>query len=681
MERISSFTLVKKFLGRLSLRLFFGVALLGLFLFVSCRTLKVMRLGGLVSKDISTISLTVKLLIDSSEPATHRLGIYEHALEQSQQASLDLTKLNSGVSKSSDAGEESESSSESSSNSDSSESDSSKKAACQEIVVGDKTIYARPYIEKDCPDIVTWQVNSRPIAISLSFFDGGKVWDWAVQNRDAIDFLSSKVISGAFRDLMLTGSLRAEDLGLLNSPINLIPKEDLTKSLTANGFSGMLKEIKGAFVIELIREALNSHAVLDYDVFRTSKGFVFSFTREESNFASSSLPLVMSKIARRAYIVNGLEDVVYECRLGVDLVYITEQRGRVYIATGVESLLNTLDQLPSMGLVVHDNEDTLQVTFRGSAFMPGIMPVLLPKNATALNGDMASNSSAATLDYPNLDMFFHLDADKASLGEILVGASTLNAALSNKLFVGSLAAIPQDISAAVSASLYLPTEWTARDWNAHLQGLAQAEQTQLQQGQLLPVEYSIPDVAGVSVLLDISSKDSDPVTSIGAIVGTPNNLGQHDQFKSYLSHPERSASCAGGMVFLAATSESLLSKMKDSCENKVPSVLNFNYSGNIAKVDESQVLVFLNPGLAMTTLYDRASNRARGNMSYENQSSVTAPWKVAYNKALDLSNESAHRTFTALSIWGYAGRIEAAQAYANPLVLSGFTIPRTKQLK
>ncbi|NJL59834.1 MAG: hypothetical protein HC887_09510 [Desulfobacteraceae bacterium] len=103
---------------------------------------------------------------------------------------------------------------------------------------------------------------------------------------------------------------------------------------------------------------------------------------------------------------------------------------------------------------------------------------------------------------------------------------------------------------------------------------------------------SKPEEAGVAILWDLSS-ENDSLSEMGVVIAnqtTPNNINGFEQF---FKKTEYTAACGGGTVFLAASSQNLLSRMKDSCERQSLSILDWERGAKAKEYDSSQLMLFV----------------------------------------------------------------------------------------
>ena len=130
---------------------------------------------------------------------------------------------------------------------------------------------------------------------------------------------NSKFVQGLFNDPLHSTSVRAEDLHL--------------------------EGLEGAFLQRFLREALAAHGELHYDVVHGKKGFVFSFVRDECPFVAKALPVMARVLARSGYRIAKLKEPILEMHIGLQRLFLTQFEDRVYLANGLEALINVMESL------------------------------------------------------------------------------------------------------------------------------------------------------------------------------------------------------------------------------------------------------------------------------------------------------------------------------------------------
>lgn len=480
-------------------------------------------------------------------------------------------------------------------------------SGCSELIGGDTSERTVPDPKKTrtgCPNVATWVVTRHPIAYSFYFLDADEVLSTIDSDGPFKELLDTKLIRGAFIDLLHSANIRAEDI--------------------------KLEGVEGAFLTRLVREALKAHGELHYDIAHGRKGFVFSFVRDESAFASKTLPVICATMARSGFRAKGLDEPVIELRAGLQRLFITQQKGRVYLANGLEALLNVLESLEPPGKDMP--KAPLVVTVRAEAFV----------------GDALRLVAGS----PNLALSFGLGLTAADPGVLQFKAEKLPGALRSRAFKGVFASIPRDAFAAAVASVQLSPDMTPEDWRAlATEGPGEAP-------------AGAPGEGGIAVVWDLDSEGKQP-TCMGVAIANPKSPDKASQFRHYFADPDLTAECGGGTVFLAATSRNLLTRMNDACRSQSLSVLDWDRGTRKQEIEGSQLLFFVNPGAGMREFLLAGGGKTREVGEFDPQ------WKQQIEKAKGAMRDDCEKLFQGLPIFGFAGN---APASAELVQLKGFTV-------
>lgn len=502
---------------------------------------------------------------------------------------------------------------------------------CPELVGGDSSnasaLSEHDKRPADCPKVATWYVKRHPIGLSWYVGDGEAVMAAFERNPRWQALIASRFVQGLFYEPLHSASVRAEDLHLTG--------------------------LQGEFLRKLISDALAAHAQLHYDVAHGSKGFVLSFVRDESPFAIQALPAVTGLLARSGYLVAKLPEPVLEMRVALQRIFLTQYQDRIYLANGLEALLNVIESLtpPSGGVP----DAPLALTVRAEAFVDKLLPVVVGK--------------------PVWDLTASFDLRDGRLGDLRFPAGRYAQALHPAIFSGVLAGVPHDAFFAVAASFHLPTEMTAQDWRK----LATAGPE--------PAKPE-PREAGVALIWDIDGRGEEgaPLGSVGLAIASqppftagpatepadgqaqasakPGNgqAGEESEepaeeppagWRRYLADPALGGYCAGGTVFLAASSPGLFARMQESCAGQSLSLLDWQRGALRKTFAEAQLLLAANPAVALRELF-LAGGAAPGDLGdFEPQ------WKQQYEQAKAAMREDGESVFRELPLFVYAGRVAA----------------------
>ena len=559
--------------GKLIAGLCLTVVALVLFFLWTCKGLHTARLSDSVRSDLPILDLTVKLIdVDGNAIAPQSSRLVDTAATEAPKPAAAIPE------------------------------------GCTELIGGDtgerSTLADLKDRPVECPKTATWIVRRHPIAFSLYFQDAGKLLTLFDGSTQAKELFQSRFFQGIFYDLLHSASVRAEDL--------------------------KLEDLQGEFLATLLREALQARGELHYDLAHGKKGFVFSFERDACPFAAKALPAAVRVLARNGYRIPRLSEPVIEMRIGLQRVFVTQYEERVYLANGLEALLNAIESLPPPAKNLP--KTPLVLTTRAEAFVDKLLPVMVGE--------------------PTWTIDLGIDFSDEAPGVLQFTPGKFASRLRPKIFKGVAAGIPQDVFAAVVTSFHLAPGMTAQEW----QQLAS-------QGPGEPVPGGASE-AGMAILWDLVAED-DPLSHLGVVIANQTTPDEVDTFKRYFADQELTAACGGGTVFLAATSRSLLSRMKESCERQSLSVLDWERGAKTKVVENAQLVLFMNPGTAMRELLLTGGARSGDTGDFEPQ------WKRQYEKAKEAVRQDGEKVFRALPIFAYAGN---AATTAPECRLKGFTV-------
>jgi hypothetical protein len=456
----------------------------------------------------------------------------------------------------------------------------------------------------DCPRVATWYVKTHPIALSLYFEQGKELLAWYDGHPEARELARSRFVQGLFQGLWNSLKVKAEDL--------------------------KLEGLQGEFMNTLVREAIAAHGQLHYDLVHGREGWVLSFRRGDSAYAVKALPVMASLLASSGYKLAKLPAPVLEMRVGLQRFFLTEYQDRVYLAHGLEALLNVIESLTPPAGGIPDAPASL--TLRAEVFVDKILPV------------MAGTDS--------LDLTVRFALKDGELGSLSLPAGPWTRHLHARIFEGVLAAIPHDSFAAVATSLRLPATWTEQDWR------------KLATDGPAPQAESAPEESGFAVVWDFDGQDS-PAGAVGVIVANQTEPQATGAYQQYLRKTDLSAECGGGALFLAATSERLLNRMKESCARQSLSPLDWERGAAKQRYSSAQLAAFVNPGTGLKELF-----LAGGAAGDEDAGDFAPRWKQDYEKAKAAMRKDGDTLFGRLPILAYAGRAGGGQT----VTLEGFAV-------
>lgn len=462
---------------------------------------------------------------------------------------------------------------------------------------------------QNCPKIATWYVKRHPIGFSLYIQDADAVLALFKEETEVKKLFETKLIQGIFYETIHSLSARAKDLNL--------------------------EGVEGAFLRKLVIEALSAHGELHYDVAHGKNGFVFSFVRDECPYASTALPVMARYLSHSGYKILMLAEPVLELRVGLLRLFITQYENRVYLANGLEALLNVIESLTPPGALP---KTPLVVAVRGQAFLDKIIQVMAGE--PAWEADLGMEVS---LKNPGV---LQLTSGKFAKG------------LCPKIFKGVLAAIPHDAFSAVATSYYLSADMTADQWH----DLAT-------KGPGDPSHQ--PEEAGVAIVWDMDA-DTRTISDIGVIIANQNSPDKVKNFEHYFTKTDLTTEAGGGTVFMAATSQNLLTRMKDSCEKQSLSILDWERGDKVKNYESAQILMFCNPGAGIRELCLAGGAKSGDLDGFE----FEPQWKQDYEKAKELMRADIESVSKSLPIMAYAGSVGTSE---KKVLLKGLAIQQAIQ--
>ena len=457
----------------------------------------------------------------------------------------------------------------------------------------------------ECPNQAVWYVKTHPIALTLAFNQGQQFLTWWDQSAKVKNLVENRFIQGLFFGFAQSLKIKAEQL--------------------------KLDGIQGEFLAHLLRDAIAANAQLHYDMVHAERGWVLTYQRSRSDFIEQALPAMMGLLATNAYKVNKLPEPIVQVRVGLQQIYMTEYQQRIYLAQSLEALLNVLESLKPTPT---DSDAPLSLIVCAEAFVDNLVPVLAGQPSWNPRIDFALNDQ--------------------QLGVINLPSGPWQLPLHDKIFEGVLASIPHDAFAALATSFQISPTLAVEDW-----------QHFANQGPKAISNQAEP--AGLALIWDFEK--TSPTGAIGIVIANPTNPKASAAYQQYVKNSGYSAECAGGSLFLIASSQSLLSRIKDACAHQSLSPLDWQKGSEKSRFLASQLMAFVNPGVAMQELFMAGGAIDSADDSLERNQKQIPHWQNDYLKAKDNMRKQANSLFNDLPIFSYAGRADA-----NPVRLEGRAI-------
>jgi len=321
-----------------------------------------------------------------------------------------------------------------------------------------------------------------------------------------------------------------------------------------------LKGMSGQFLEEFVREAVAADAVIHYDLVHGPGGIVFSFVREKAPLLGAALPLLVRTVGTSAYRIESSPEPIIELRLQGMRLYLLQQSDRVLVASGLEGLLNVLAEpiAPPPAL-----QGSVTAVLRTETYFDRF-----------LNATVGKDSFPVTVS-------FDLSEKSMAVSEGVLPKALIYNTLGPSTQTGVLAAVPFDALGALVLSAHVPLDLPASEWT---------------------IPKSPPTApGGISLVWDVSAEKGG--IEVGIAVPAPEKAeASQVTMQDFLSDQAVSVACAGGAIWLGASSDRLLARMKDACEKQSLSVLDLKGMAPGA-LAEQQVSLLLNTSVWLKEVY------------------------------------------------------------------------------
>jgi hypothetical protein len=393
-----------------------------------------------------------------------------------------------------------------------------------------------------CPLKATWNVYRHPIGVSLFVKDGAKLLDWYEKNPDFNKLRESSVWKGLLDQMRVILKVRAEDL--------------------------QLDDWKGEFLQPLFREAVSADAALHYDVAHGYGGVVLTFDRSKAPLLGRALPVLIRTLGASAYDIPSQADPIVEIRLQGSKLFVTQVADRVYIGSSVEGLLNVL---AAGTLIPPDGAGSVVGVIRAEAFFEKLLTTMVAAEAWPVSFSL------------------DLSATTTSLAEAVVPQAKFFQVLDLQPMLGVVAAVPHDALASMVVSAKVPLDKPVAEWSFDVASKSTSSGLSLvwdvQVGGKVQVGIAISAPVGAT------TTEKDGAQKEGALTAS-----------DFLSSGAVSSTCAGGAVWLGASSDGLLSRMREACNKQSLSILDIK-GIDPAAISGQQVALLFNSNLALRELY------------------------------------------------------------------------------
>jgi hypothetical protein len=397
---------------------------------------------------------------------------------------------------------------------------------------------------------------------------------------------------------------------ILDSELVQGMSKDVLRAIRVRGEDLKLQGVQGPFLDALARDVISANAVIHYDHSRGRRGYVLAFERGRSSLAGRLLPLIVGAVGKREYRVGSLGVSIIEIVLGPQRLFVTERGGEVYLGSSVAALLNLILESPPPP---SGAQGTIAVTARAEAWLRDLVP--------------------ATTGQDHFDLTWTADLrEKNSPGEIRAGSAEFFGLLQPSLDQAVLSAMPRDAFAVVAASVPFP----------HAQASDDRQRFEADPGA---------KSAGIAIAWDFELTDK-LRTQVG-VAALARRDEEQPALASLVSDGAFSDQCAGGAVLLAATSELLLTRMREACNGQSIGLDDRIPAGNEAP----QIVLAVAAGDALVQVLDRGIGVAKEERisGIPNDAGV-ADWRKKYDEAVEHARDSAVKTLAALPNVVFTGR-------------------------
>jgi hypothetical protein len=338
-----------------------------------------------------------------------------------------------------------------------------------------------------------------------------------------------------------------------------------------------------------------------------------------------ALPILIRGLAATAYTTVGYEQPLIEIRLYGSPLFLTQKGNIVVVGSSLEGLLNVM----------------AQNAFAAPREQGSVVAVLRPESFM----DKLLVSSVGAPEWP-LSISFELSATASELSGATVPRARIFDALAPHTASGVLAALPHDAMATVALSAHLPLEKPVAEWSVQT-----AHAT---------------DASGLGLVWDVSGKDRR--FDVGLAVVAPAGPDVAVRPGDFVSSKGVSTTCAGGAVWIAASSDALLGRMRASCEKQSLSIRDLRGIKE-GTLEDQQVSLVFNTSVWLHEMFalGGATNGENGSESSNGTSDQGSqdPESEARERIQGLVEELSPQ----LPVLGLTGRVEGA---ASDLRLKGF---------
>jgi hypothetical protein len=321
-----------------------------------------------------------------------------------------------------------------------------------------------------------------------------------------------------------------------------------------------LADWKGEFIQPLVRDALAANASFHHDLIHGVGGIVFAFDRTKAHLVDKALPILIRGLATNAYEVKGYEQPLVELRFHGRTFFVTQVGDLVVLGSSLEGLINVLEQRPFA--VPRDGGSVLAVV-RPESFV-----------------DRLLIASVGAPQWP-LSVTFELSATRSEISGATVPRARIFQSFAPNTASGVLAALPHDVMSTVVLSSHVPLEKPVSDWSMATGATVGA--------------------SGLGLVWDVSGKERRVDVGIATLAPAGKEVSVRPT--DFVSSRGVATTCAGGAVWIAASSDALLGRMRDSCEKQSLSIRDLKGLKEGA-LEVQQVSLLFNTGVWLHEMFE-----------------------------------------------------------------------------
>ncbi len=386
-----------------------------------------------------------------------------------------------------------------------------------------------------------------------------------------------------------------------------------------------LADWKGEFVQPLVRDALSANASFHHDLIHGVGGIVFAFDRTKAHLVDKALPILIRGLATNAYKVKGYEQPLVELRFHGRTFFVTQVGDLVVLGSSLEGLLNVLEQRPFS--VPRD---------RGS-----VLAVVRPESFV----DRLLIASVGAPQWP-LSVSFELSATRSEIVGATVPQARIFQSFAPNTASGVLAALPHDVMSAVVLSSHVPLEKPVSEWST--------------------ATGSTVGASGLGLVWDVSGKENRVDVGIAALAPAGKEVSVRPT--DFVSSKGVATTCAGGAVWIAASSDALLGRMRDSCEKQSLSIRDLKGLQEGA-LEAQQVSLMFNTGVWLHEMFELGGGAVDETAANPSGGGSAEDGQDGEREAREIIGEMIEEVVPTLPVIGLMGRVAEQDSH---LRLQGF---------